>query len=58
MPFLFLGIISLVAGIIFNRMAIKSHDSDGQMGSQGLILGGIIMILFFGLYYRAVVLGG
>jgi hypothetical protein len=58
MPFLLLGIISLVSGLIFHKMAKKGHDHDGEVGSTGLILGGIILIVFYGLYYRAMTLFG
>ncbi len=58
MPFLLLGIVSLVAGLIFHRLAKKNHDHDGELGSTGLILGGILLIVFFGLYYRVVTLFG
>mgnify|MGYP001559102715 CR=1 FL=1 len=51
MPFLFIGLILLGFGIYFYRKATKNHDHDGQFGMMALIIGAVIMILFYGVFY-------
>ncbi len=51
MPFLVLGLILLVIGIIFLRKSIKEQDKEGAVGVMALIVASVIMILFFGLFY-------
>ncbi|MBU0646282.1 hypothetical protein KJ611_02265 [Patescibacteria group bacterium] len=58
MPFLIIGIIILILGIIFYRHAKKSGDSDGVVGSSGLIIAGLILIIIFGFFYRGLTLLG
>ena len=58
MPFLILGIIIISFGLFFRFEAKKSSDSEGIIGSTGLIITGIILIIFFGLFYRHLILLG
>ena len=58
MPFLILGIIIIGFGIFFRHEAKKSADKEGVIGSTGLILAGIILIIFFGFFYRHLILLG
>ena len=52
MTFLILGIIILILGIYFFRRAKKNHDHEGEEGSLGLMMAGIILIVFYGIFYR------
>lgn len=56
MPFLFLGIITLFVGMYFHREARKQGDKEGIVGTMGLIIAGIILLLIFGLFYRGLIL--
>ncbi|MCR4313844.1 MAG: hypothetical protein NUV84_01190 [Candidatus Uhrbacteria bacterium] len=51
MPFLVLGVILLIVGIIFLRKSLKEEDKEGVVGVMALIIASVIMILFFGLFY-------
>ncbi len=51
MPFLVLGLILLVVGIIFLRKSIREQDKEGVVGVMALIVAAVIMIVFFGLFY-------
>lgn len=51
MPFLVLGVILLIVGIIFLRKSLKEQDKEGVVGVMALIFASVIMILFFGLFY-------
>ncbi len=52
MSFIILGLICVIVGVIFLRMAIKAHDKEGKYGSIGLITAGVILVMFFGIFYR------
>ena len=56
MPFLFIGIILIISGIVFRRMAHHDHDHGGSVGAEHLIYAGVILILFYGLLYRGLTL--
>jgi len=58
MTFLYVGILMCIAGGIFLRRSIKQHDKEGRVGSIGLIMAGVILILFFGLFYRVLTVYG
>ena len=45
-------------GAFFLRRSIKMHDKEGKYGSIGLLIAGIILMLFFGIFYRTLVLYG
>lgn len=51
MPFLVLGFILLIVGVIFLRKSIREQDKEGVVGVMALIIASVIMILFFGLFY-------
>lgn len=51
MPFLILGVILLIVGVIFLRKAIKEEDREGIIGVMAIIAAAVIMIMFFGLFY-------
>lgn len=51
MPFLVLGLILLIVGIVFLRKAIREEDKEGVVGVSALIIAAVIMIIFFGLFY-------
>lgn len=55
MPFLFLGLIILGLGIHFLRQTTKRQDKDGIVGSTVMIIAGLFMILFFGLFYSLLI---
>ena len=58
MPFLALGIVILLLGTYFYTQARRTKDRDGMIGSMGIIVAGIILIVLFGLFYRSVSLFG
>jgi len=58
MPFLFLGIIILFLGFFMLRLGKKTHNHDFELGSLGLIIGGVILIILYGLFYRGLTLFG
>lgn len=55
MPFFFLGIIILLLSIYFMRMAIRDRDKEGVVGLTALIIASLILIIFFGLFFRSVI---
>lgn len=58
MPFLFLGLILVALGIFMFRLGKKKHSHDFELGSLGLIIGGIVLILLYGFFYRGLTLLG
>jgi len=58
MTFLIIGLIMVVIGVIFLRRSIKAHDKEGKIGSIGLIMAGVIVMLFFGIFYRMLTIYG
>ena len=52
MSFIILGLICVIVGVSILRAAIKSHDKERKYGSIGLITAGIILVMFFGIFYR------
>ena len=58
MPFLGLGLVIIAVGIYFLNLARRRNDRDGMIGSIGLIIAGIILVVIFGLFYRSVSLFG
>lgn len=51
MPFLALGLILLIVGVIFLRKSIREEDREGIIGVMAIIAAAVIMIMFFGLFY-------
>jgi len=58
MPFLLLGIVLFLLGIFMFRLGKKTHNHDFELGSMGLIIGGIILMILYGLFYRGLTLFG
>lgn len=58
MPFLLLGLILIILGVFFFRMGKRTHNHDFELGSVGLLIGGLILIIFYGLFYRSMTLFG
>lgn len=58
MPFLFIGVILFFLGLFMFRLGKKKHNHDFELGSLGLIVGGLILILFYGIFYRGLTLFG
>lgn len=58
MSFLIIGTITLILGIIFYRHAKKTNDKEGVVGSFGLIIAGLILILIYGFFYHNLTLLG
>jgi hypothetical protein len=58
MPFLIIGIIVVVVGWHFRAEALKGHDHEGIVGGSALVIGGVILIVLFGLLYRFLTLRG
>jgi len=52
MPFFILGVVILLYGTIQFAKAKKNHFHEGETGSIGLILAGIILIVLYGIFYR------
>ena len=55
MPFLVLGVILLIIGIVFLRRALKQQDKEGVIGVMALIIASVIIILFLGLFYTLMI---
>jgi len=55
MPFIFIGIVMLIVSVMFLRKAIKGNDKEGIIGGTGLLIGSIILIIFFGIFYSSLV---
>ncbi|MBI5369999.1 hypothetical protein HZA85_02325 [Candidatus Uhrbacteria bacterium] len=53
MPFFFLGLVILAFGIFFLRITLKEKDKEGMIGMVAIIIAALFLILFFGLFYRA-----
>jgi len=58
MPFLFLGIILILFGAFMFRLGKKKHNHEFELGSMGLFIGGVILILLYGFFYRGLTLFG
>ncbi|NBS41336.1 hypothetical protein EBS80_01610 [bacterium] len=58
MPFLFLGVVIFLLGVFMFRLGKKGHNHDFELGSIGLIIGGIILMILYGLFYRGLTLFG
>ncbi len=58
MPFLLIGIILFVLGLFMFRLGKKTHNHDFELGSMGLVIGGIILMILYGLFYRGLTLFG
>jgi hypothetical protein len=58
MPFLFLGIILVLLGVFMFRLGKKRHSHDFELGSVGLFVGGIVLVILYGLFYRGLTLFG
>jgi hypothetical protein len=56
MPFLFLGLLIVIIGGTLFVMAKRSHDHEGEHGALALIMGGVILLFFYGLFYRGLTL--
>ena len=56
MSYFMIGVILLIIGIYFLRRAIKEGDREGIVGMTGLIIASLILIIFFGLFYRTLAL--
>ncbi len=52
MPFLFIGILLIVGGLLLGREAKKSHDHNGESGAGHLIFAGLVLVVLFGLLSR------
>ncbi len=52
MPFLVLGIIVFVIGIYFFIQTKRHHDHEGEEGAMTVMIAGIILIFFYGLFYQ------
>tara|TARA_B100000315_G_C14083390_1_gene365908 strand:+ start:65 stop:235 length:171 start_codon:yes stop_codon:yes gene_type:complete len=52
MPFIFIGIAIVVISAFFLRKAIKSKDREGIIGVTAMLIAGIILLLFFGVFYN------
>ena len=57
MPFLILGTVTFVIAIFFWFEARKNDDYEGLVGTSTMATAGLLLVLLFGLLYRAVVLG-
>jgi len=53
MPFFILGVIILLYGFAQFAKAKHEHSHDGEFGSIGLMIAGIILIVLYGIFYRA-----
>jgi hypothetical protein len=53
MTYIIIGTILLITAIIFLRLAIKGGDKEGIIGLAALIVAALILIVFFGLVFRA-----
>lgn len=58
MPFLLLGIILLLLGAFMFRLGKKKHSHDFELGSLGLFVAGVVLIILYGLFYRGLTLFG
>jgi hypothetical protein len=58
MPFLLIGIILFGLGVFMFRLGKRTHNHDFELGSLGLLIGGIILIILYGLFYRGLTLFG
>ncbi len=52
MPFIIIGLITLIAGIYFLRLGQKIESKETMVGAIALIIASLILIIFFGLIYR------
>lgn len=52
MPFIFIGIIIIGISAYILRKAVQSKDKEGIIGQAALLVAGIIILLFFGIFYN------
>lgn len=53
MPFFVLGVLILIYGIIQVAKARHHQIDDSESGAVGLVVAGIILIVLYGIFYRA-----
>ncbi|MBI2474947.1 hypothetical protein HYV69_00790 [Candidatus Uhrbacteria bacterium] len=53
MSFIILGLIVLVFGVFFMRRSIKTNDKEGIIGFTAILIAAIVLLIFFGLFFRA-----
>lgn len=58
MPFLFLGIVLILFGAFMLQLGRKKHSHEFELGSIGLFISGIVLILLYGFFYRGLTLLG
>jgi hypothetical protein len=58
MPFLLIGIVLLLVGAFMFRLGKKTHNHEFELGSMGLFIGGIVLIILYGFFYRGLTLFG
>jgi hypothetical protein len=58
MPFLLIGIILLLLGAFMFRLGKKKHNHEFELGSMGLLVSGIVLIILYGIFYRGLTLFG
>jgi uncharacterized membrane protein YjjP (DUF1212 family) len=56
MPFVILGIFTLLVGAFFLRLGVKNEDKEILVGSVALVIAGIVLVIFFGLFYNGLTL--
>jgi len=53
MSFIILGLIVLVFGIFFMRRSIRENDKEGIIGFTAILISAFVLLIFFGLFFRA-----
>ena len=56
MPFLILGTIIFLIAIFFWIEARKHNDYEGMVGTSTMAVAGLLLVLLYGLLYRALIL--
>jgi hypothetical protein len=56
MSFVAIGIITLIAGLIFVRYGMKAESKEILIGAIALIIASLILIVIFGFFYRGITL--
>lgn len=56
MPFIIIGIVALLMGAYFLRLGVKEENKEILVGAIALIIAGLVLVVFFGLFYRGLTL--
>lgn len=52
MTYFVLGLLLLIFGVYFLRIAMKEKDKEGVIGLAAVLIAAMMLLLFYGLFFR------